>query len=70
MNDVLSKKGKKVSHNERITDHYRRFINPIDLLNDLKKNFNFEVIYCKSSTKFAIFNKQRPNVCRLILKKN
>jgi tellurite methyltransferase len=69
MNDVLSKKGKKVSHNERITDHYRRFINPIELLKELKTNFNFKVIYCKSSTRFAIFNKQKPNVCRLILKK-
>ena len=69
INDTLFKKGKKLSHYERITDHYRRFINPIDLLKELKVNFNFKVIYCKSSTKFAIFKKQKPNVCRLILKK-
>ena len=69
INDVLFKKGKKISHNERITSHYRRFIDPVDLLEELKINFNFKVIYCKSSTRFAIFNKQKPYVCRLILKK-
>ncbi len=42
INDVLFKKGKKVSHNERITDHYRRFINPIELLKELKTNYNFK----------------------------
>ena len=69
INDILFKKGKKISHNERITNHYRRFIDPVDLLKELKINFNFKIIYCKSSTRFAIFNKQRPYVCRLILKK-
>jgi len=69
INDILFKKGKKLSHNERITSHYRRFINPHDLLKELKINFNFRVIYCKSSTKFAIYKKQKPHVCRLILKK-
>ena len=69
INDDLFKKGKKISHNERITDHYRRFIDPPDLLKELKINFTFKVIYCKSSTRFAIFNKQKPHVCRLILKK-
>jgi len=69
INDILFKKRKKISHNERITDHYRRFINPSVLLKELKMNFNFKVFYCKSSTRFAIFNKQKPDVCRLILKK-
>jgi hypothetical protein len=69
INDILFKKGKKLSHNERITSHYRRFIDPPDLLKELKINFNFRVIYCKSSTKFAIYKTQKPHVCRLILKK-
>ena len=33
--------------------------------NNFYKKFNL-----KKPTLFAIFNKQRPNVCRLILKKN
>jgi ubiquinone/menaquinone biosynthesis C-methylase UbiE len=67
--DNLFKKGKIISQYERITDHYRRFIDPYELIEDLKKNYSFKIIYSKSSTKFAIFNKQKPHVCRLILKK-
>lgn len=67
--DNLFKKGNKISQYERITDHYRRFIDPPKLIKELKKQFNFKLIYHKSSTKFAIFNNQKPHVCRLILKK-
>jgi SAM-dependent methyltransferase len=67
--DNLFKKGKKISQYERITDHYRRFIDPPKLIKELKKYYNFKVVYCKSSTRFAIFKKEKPHVCRLILKK-
>ena len=33
--DVLMKKGKKISKYERITDHYRRFIDPNNFQNKL-----------------------------------
>ena len=67
--DMLIKKGKKISSNERITDHYRRFIDPFELIKELNINFNFKVIFFKTSNRFAIFNKHKPHVCRLILQK-
>ena len=35
--DPLMKKGKKISFNERFTDHYRRFINFGKFIDTLKK---------------------------------
>jgi ubiquinone/menaquinone biosynthesis C-methylase UbiE len=67
--DNLFKKGEKISQYERITDHYRRFIDPPKLIEKIKKDYNFKVIYCKSSKNFAIFKKEKPHVCRLILRK-
>ena len=67
--DNLFNKGKKISKYERITDHYRRFIDPNKLRNEVIKKFNFKIVYFKSSNKFAVYKNDKPHVCRLILKK-
>ena len=67
--DNLFNKGKKISKYERITDHYRRFIDPNKLRNEVKKKYNFKIVYFKSSNKFAVYKNDKPHVCRLILKK-
>ncbi len=67
--DPKAKIGKKISKNERITDHYRRFI----LVEELKKliKFNkFKIVYQKQSFNFARFKNQKPHICRMILVKN
>mgnify|MGYP001174779282 CR=1 FL=1 len=62
--DDLCGVGKKLSKNEFITDHYRRFINKIDLVKKLKKNF--KIIYLKESKGFSKFKKEDPCLIRLI----
>ena len=63
--DDLFGVGKKISKNEFITDHYRRFINKIVLVNKIKRNF--KIIYLKESKKgFSKFKKEDPCLIRLI----
>ncbi len=66
--DPLIKKGKRISSNEVISDHYRRFINVNNFLKALKAN-NFKIFYKASSNNFAKFGNERPHICRIILKK-
>jgi hypothetical protein len=42
--DNLFKKVNKISQYERITDHYKRFIDPPKSIKELKKEFNFKLI--------------------------
>ena len=35
--DPLMKKGKKISYNEVVSDHYRRFINVQEFLKEIKE---------------------------------
>ena len=65
--DKLMKKGKKISKYERITDHYRRFININDFIKKIKK-YNFEIIEIKQGINFSKFGSDNPHICRLILK--
>ena len=62
--DDLCGVGKKISKNEFITDHYRRFINKNVLVNKIKKNF--KIIYLKESKGFSKFKKEDPCLIRLI----
>lgn len=67
--DDLFGKGTRVSNNEFITDHYRRFINKNDLVKKLKKKF--KIVYIKESKNFSKFKKENPCLIRLIaLKKS
>ncbi len=66
--DPMMKKGKKISYNEVISDHYRRFI---DVENFIKnsKEYGFKIIFKASSYNFAKFKNERPHICRMILRK-
>ena len=65
--DDLLGVGTKVSKNEYITDHYRRFINKIDLVKKIRKKF--KILYIKESKGFSKFKKEDPCLIRIIAKK-
>ena len=65
--DPLISKGKKISPTERITDHYRRFIDPSLLLITIKKKF--VPIFMVQGFGLARYKKENPHVCRIIFKK-
>ncbi len=67
--DKLMQKGNKISKYERLTDHYRRFINVNDFIKKIKK-YNFEIIEIKQGINFSKFGSDNPHICRLILKIN
>lgn len=62
--DKLCGIGKKISKNEFITDHYRRFINKKNLVKKINKNF--KIIYLKEDKGFSKFKKEDPCLIRLI----
>ena len=62
--DALCGVGKKISKNEFITDHYRRFINKDNLVKKINKNF--KIIYLKESKGFSKFKQEDPCLIRLI----
>lgn len=66
--DDLYGKGKKVGRNEYILTHYRRFIDPKELLKKLS-TFS-KIIYFKESRNFAKYKKENPSVLRCIIKVN
>ena len=64
--DELFGVGKKISQNEYITDHYRRFVNPIEIKKKLNKNF--KLIYYFLGKNVAKYKKENPKILRLIYK--
>jgi len=64
--DDLIKKGKHISKNERIFGHYRRFIDINEFKRKVKK-IGFKLIYFRKSKNFAKFNREKPNICRVIM---
>ena len=64
--DPLINKGRKISKNERLYTHYRRFINVNTFKKKIFKN-KFKILKIMSSFNFALFKNQRPNICRAIL---
>jgi tellurite methyltransferase len=64
--DPLMLKGKYLSKYERVTDHYRRFINVESFVQRMKKK-KINILFLKTSNKFAIFKKHKPHICRVIL---
>ena len=65
--DELYGVGKKVAKNAYVTDHYRRFINPIEFKKKLKKDF--KILKFKISKNFAPFKNENPKVLRVIAKR-
>ena len=63
--DVLMKKGKKISKYERMTDHYRRFIN-VNQFIDKIKIMNFNILYKTSGINLSKSPGDNPHLCRII----
>ena len=66
--DELFGKGKKLSKNEFVHGHYRRFIFPEELKKKIKK-LNYKILYFKIKKNFAKLKSENPCVLRLIAKK-
>lgn len=64
--DPLMLEGKYLSKYERFTDHYRRFINVDSFVKRMKK-LKMNILFLKTSNKFAVFKKDKPHICRVIL---
>lgn len=67
--DKMMLKGKKLSNNERVFGHYRRFIDVQEFIIDLKK-VGFKINYISQSNNFANFKNEKPHVCRMKIKFN
>ena len=65
--DVLMKKGKKLSKYERLTDHYRRFIDPAKFEKKLQ-NLEFKILYKKLGINLSKSPNDNPHLCRIIFK--
>lgn len=65
--DVLMKKGKKLSKYERLTDHYRRFVDPKKFEKKLQ-NLNFKILYKKLGINLSKSPNDNPHLCRIIFK--
>ena len=63
--DVLKKKGKKISLNERLTDHYRRFIDIKNFKKKLKK-MKFKILYTKGGINLSKSLNDNPHLCRIV----
>ena len=65
--DELFGKGKKIKKNAYLTTHYRRFINPPELRNEVKKSF--KILEYKVSRGLAVYKNENPRVLRIIGRK-
>ncbi len=65
--DKLKKKGIIIGKNERLTSHYRRFINTINFEKKIKEK-NFNIIFKKSGINMSKTPSDNPHLCRLIIK--
>lgn len=66
--DILMKKGKKISKYERLTDHYRRFINPKKFEKKLK-DLKFNILYKKFGINLSKTKNENPHLCRIVFTK-
>ena len=67
INDSLYGKGNKVGIHEYVTSHYRRFIDPLVLKENLSKNF--KIIHFSESRGYAKIGDNDPCLIRVIAKK-
>jgi len=66
--DVLMRQGKKISKYERLTDHYRRFIDPKIFERKLLK-MNFKILYKKLGINLSKSPNDNPHLCRIVFTK-
>ena len=67
--DTLMKKGKKISKYERMTDHYRRFIDPNKFKKKLEK-LGFKILYKKLGINMSKSPNDNPHLCRIIFSRS
>ncbi len=67
--DKLMNKGVKIGKNERLTSHYRRFINTRNFEKKIKKK-NFKITFKKKGINLSKTSSENPHLCRLIFKQN
>lgn len=65
--DSLCLKGKSIGKHERITDHYRRFIDLNELINLSYIKNNFSIIHKIEDKNLAKYKNENPVVARLVL---
>ena len=63
------KKGKKISKYERMTDHYRRFIDPNKFKKKLEK-LGFKILYKKLGINMSKSPNDNPHLCRIIFSRS
>jgi ubiquinone/menaquinone biosynthesis C-methylase UbiE len=63
--DVLMKKGKKITKYERMTDHYRRFIDVNQFIEKIKI-MNFKILYKTSGINLSKSPGDNPHLCRVV----
>ena len=66
--DALKEKGQALSANERLTDHYRRFIDADAFREKLQKRGWKEVFFVESDG-LAVFGEDNPVVARIVVEK-
>lgn len=65
--DPTIKKGIKISENERLSDHYRRFIN-LECFKKTIVKHKLKIIYLKQSNRYSVYKNQKPHLARVILR--
>lgn len=68
MKDEMFSKSEKLSSNEGITDHYRRFIELETISSNLKKN-NFDIVFSIESQGLAKYKYENPYIIRIVARK-
>lgn len=67
-NDPLMQKGEAISQYERMTDHYRRFIDPV-CQRPFIESLGWTLLEMVESRGLAVFNDEDPCVARVVYKK-
>jgi len=68
--DKRINEGESISSNEKSDGHYRRFINPEKFRDRIELSNKMKVFESIVSDEFAVFGDEKPEVCRMIIKKN
>ena len=66
--DSIYGDGRKVGEHEFVTSHYRRFIEPLDLIKKIK-NCGFEIAEFVEGVNFSKTDHENPHLVRIIAKK-
>ncbi|XWO13855.1 tRNA (cmo5U34)-methyltransferase [Candidatus Hepatincola sp. Pdp] len=65
--DPMFLKGKQISKNENITDHYRRYLNLQDTLTQIK-NLGFTIIEAEEANNLSVYGNDNPFLIRIVAK--